>query len=139
MVVDDAPDIRRLLDLVLSMAGYSVVEAATGVDAVRMLRDDPLPDIVLLDVQMPEMDGWETLERLRGDPHTEGLPVIVCTVAGMAQDGLRAWTLGCDGFVTKPVNLVDLVAQVDQVLARDDDERAAVRQSRRRQLSDASE
>ncbi|MDQ6928136.1 MAG: response regulator [Actinomycetota bacterium] len=135
MVVDDAPDIRRLLDLVLSMAGYSVVEAASGVDAVRLLRDDPLPDVVLLDVQMPDLDGWETLERVRADPRTARLPVILCTVKGMAQDNLRAWSQGCDGFVTKPVDLTDLVAQVERVLALDDSGRAALRARRVRELS----
>lgn len=138
MVVDDAPDVRRLLDLVFSMAGFGVVQASSGVDAVRMLRGDPLPDVVILDVQMPDLDGWETLERLRADPRTTQTPVILCTVKGMAQDNLRAWTLGCDGFVTKPVNIGDLVDQVRRVLSLSAEERATERVRRLRQLSGAT-
>ncbi|HEX8769280.1 MAG TPA: response regulator [Acidimicrobiales bacterium] len=135
MVVDDAPDIRRLLDLVLSMAGHTVVEAAGGIEAVGMLRDGPLPDVVILDVQMPDLDGWDTLERLRADAHTAGVPVILCTVRGMVGDNLRGWSLGCDGFVTKPLDLRDLVAQVERVLALDHGQRVALRKTRVRELS----
>src|SRR3954451_24543889 len=124
LVVDDAPDVRRLLGLALTMAGYCSVEAASGIEAVRRMQDEPLPGVVVLDIQMPGLDGFETLERLRADPRTAQVPVIVCTAKGTPQDNLRAWTLGCDGFVTKPLDPQDLVTQVEGVLALDDAGRA---------------
>jgi len=135
MVVDDAPDIRRLLVLVLSMAGCTVTEADGGAEALRQLAHDPLPDILILDVQMPDLDGWETLELMRADPRLARIAVILCTVKGLVEDKLRAWTLGCDGFVTKPIDLTGLVTHVEDVLARDADARWAHRDEKVRQLS----
>jgi CheY-like chemotaxis protein len=135
LVVDDAADIRLLADLVLSMAGFTVVAAASGADALRMLAAGDLPDIVLLDVQMPDLDGWETLTRLRGDPRTAALPVVMCTVKGLPEDSLRGWSLGCDGYLGKPFDIAGLVAELEQVLARDERQRADVRSSRIAELA----
>ncbi len=135
MVIDDAPDIRRLFDLVLSISGYSVVLSASGAEALRRLGQEPLPDVVILDVEMPELDGWETLKRLRADPTTKHLPVILCTVRNMVDDNLRAWTLGCDGYVTKPLDPDALVSQVRQVLSRDPAQRSTLREKRISHLS----
>lgn len=130
LVVDDAADIRLLADLVLSMAGFTVVAAPSGGDALRLLAADELPDIVLLDVQMPDLDGWETLSRLRGDPRTALLPVVMCTVKGLPEDTLRGWSLGCDGYLGKPFEIAGLVAELKTVMARDHQQRADVRSSR---------
>jgi CheY-like chemotaxis protein len=135
LVVDDAADIRLLADLVLSMAGFTVVGAASGAEALRMLAAGDLPDIVLLDVQMPDLDGWETLTRLRGDPRTAALPVVMCTVKGLPEDSLRGWSLGCDGYLGKPFDIAGLVAELEQVLARDERQRADVRSSRIAELA----
>ncbi len=127
LVVDDAPDIRLLADLVLTMAGFTVRAAASGRDALHMLARVNLPDIVLLDVQMPEVDGWETLCRLRSDPRTAELPVVLCTVKGLPEDTLKGWTLGCDGYLGKPFDISDLVAELAGVLRLTPDQRQAVR------------
>ncbi len=130
LVVDDAPDIRLLADLVLSMAGFTVVAASSGGEALRLLAGADLPDIVLLDVQMPEVDGWETLTRVRNDPRTAHLPVVLCTVKGLPEDTLRGWSLGCDGYLGKPFDIAGLVAELQGVLARDQEQREALRRRR---------
>ena len=130
LVVDDAPDIRLLADLVLSMAGYTVTAAASGSEALRKLAAGDLPDIVVLDVQMPEVDGWETLTRVRENPRTADLPVVLCTVKGLPEDTLKGWTLGCDGYLGKPFDIGGLVTELDTVLKRTRKQRLAVRAAR---------
>jgi CheY-like chemotaxis protein len=130
MVVDDAPDIRLLADLVLSMAGFKVTAASSGRDALRLLAEGKVPDVVLLDVQMPEVDGWETLSRVRADPATSNLPVVLCTVKGLPEDTLKGWTMGCDGYLGKPFDIGGLVDELLSVLGRDAEERHAVRRAR---------
>ena len=137
LVVDDAPDIRLLADLVLSMAGFTVSAAASGSEALRLLADGDLPDIVLLDVQMPDVDGWETLRRLRHDPRTADLPVVLCTVKGLPEDTLKGWSLGCDGYLGKPFNIGVLVDELEGVLRRDRTERDALRQAKVAELARA--
>jgi DNA-binding response OmpR family regulator len=135
LVVDDAHDIRLLVDLVLSMAGFTVTAASSGREALSMLSGDDLPDIVLLDVQMPEVDGWETLTRLRADPRTADLPVVLCTVKGLPEDTLRGWSLGCDGYLGKPFDIGGLVDELHGVLRRDRPEREALRRQRVAELA----
>jgi CheY-like chemotaxis protein len=130
LVVDDAPDIRLLADLVLTMAGFTVRAAASGRDALHMLAGAELPDIVLLDVQMPEVDGWETLSRVRADPRTAALPVVLCTVKGLPEDTLKGWSLGCDGYLGKPFDIGDLVEELHGVLGRSAEQRQALRRGR---------
>ena len=137
LVVDDAADIRLLAELVLSMAGFTVAAASSGSEALRLLAAGDLPDIVVLDVQMPDLDGWETLARLRHDPRTATLPVVLCTVKGLPEDTLRGWTLGCDGYLGKPFEIAGLVDELRTVLDRDADERAAVRSTRIAELAQA--
>ncbi|HJV08885.1 MAG TPA: response regulator [Acidimicrobiales bacterium] len=137
LVVDDAPDIRLLADLVLSMAGFTVTAAASGREALNILSAGDLPDIVLLDVQMPDVDGWETLSGVRSDPRTRNLPVVLCTVKGLPEDALKGWTLGCDGYMGKPFDIGGLVAELEAVLQRDMPTREAIRQDRISQLARA--
>jgi DNA-binding response OmpR family regulator len=130
LVVDDAPDIRMLADLVLTMAGFTVTPAVSGTEALSILAEGELPDVVLLDVQMPDLDGWETLTRLRQGARTAQLPVVLCTVKGLPEDTLRGWTLGCDGYIGKPFDISGLVDELRAVLRRDAGEREAHRRSR---------
>ena len=130
LVVDDAPDIRLLADLVLTMAGFTVSAASSGSEALRKLASGDLPDIVLLDVQMPDVDGWETLARVRADPRTADLPVVLCTVKGLPEDTLKGWSLGCDGYLGKPFDINGLVDELHGVLRRSREQRLAVRRAR---------
>lgn len=127
LVVDDAADIRLLADLVLTMAGFTVTAASSGREALQMLAGGDLPDIVLLDVQMPDVDGWETLSRVRATPHTADLPVVLCTVKGLPEDTRKGWSLGCDGYLGKPFDIGGLVEELNAVLERTPTQRLSVR------------
>jgi CheY-like chemotaxis protein len=139
LVVDDSPDICYLARFVLSRDGFEVKEAHSGAAALALLADGRLPDLVLLDVQMPVMDGWETLEAIRRDPHTADLLVLLFTVKGRAEDTLRGWELGCDGYVAKPFDTSTLRSEVHRVIALTADarerERAAGREEARKRLA----
>jgi DNA-binding response OmpR family regulator len=127
LVVDDAADIRLLVQAVLTRAGCRVREAASAAGAFAAI-DEALPDVVLLDVQMPDADGWSVLATIRSDPQTASLPVVLCTVKGHPDDRAHGWRLGCDGYLTKPFTIPDLVDQVMAVTRRTNDERDTVRQ-----------
>ena len=110
LVVDDqAPNIR-LLDAVLSPRGYRVVTAASGEEALDVLRHET-PHVVLLDIMMPGMDGYEVCRRIREDPQTAYLPIVMIT-ASDTQEKVRALDAGADDFVTKPFDQAELLARV---------------------------
>ena len=128
LVVDDASDIRLLVRSVLRGRGFDVTEAANGIEALKALASGERPDVIVLDVQMPELDGWDTLAAIRRDESTAEIPVILCTVRSQPADAERAWLLGCDGFVSKPFAIDRLAAEVLAVCDRSVDERTADRE-----------
>jgi DNA-binding response OmpR family regulator len=116
LIVDDEPDILVLLQLALETAGYTTVQASDGAKALDLIRARH-PDLVLLDVMMPVMDGWKTLELLNED--SERPPVMMVTAKTAARDQDRARALGAEDFVTKPFEPADLLERMKQVMGRE--------------------
>jgi adenylate cyclase len=114
LVVDDLPQNVRLLDAVLTPRGYRVVPATSGEEALRLLAEQP-PDLVLLDVFMPGVDGYEVCRRIRREPDTAYLPIVMIT-AGGGQEKRIAIEAGADDFVTKPFDQAELLARVTSLI-----------------------
>jgi PleD family two-component response regulator len=117
LVVDDSETVARLLEWELCMAGYAVELASDGKTALRSAKDHT-PDVVLTDVIMPEMDGFEVVRRLRADPATAETAVIFVTARGMSADRMEGLALGADDYIVKPFDGPDLLARVAKVLQR---------------------
>ena len=117
LVVDDEADIAGILGAILRRAGHQVRMAGDGVEALEMIAREP-PDVVLLDVRMPRLDGLETLRRLRQAAATARLPVIVLTANAEPADRAGALAAGADECVAKPFEAADVLARVQALLAR---------------------
>jgi CheY-like chemotaxis protein len=115
LVADDNDASRELIREVLEMSGYDVIEAADGRDAVTMVRESP-PDLVLVDIQMPRLDGYGVLRELRADPLLAGLPVVALTAYAMQGDRERALDAGFDDYITKPLEVAALRRQIKRFL-----------------------
>ncbi len=114
LVVDDEPRMIRFIRMNLELEGYQVSEATNGLEALNKVRDD-LPDLVILDVMMPDMDGFETLRLLR---EVTQVPVIMLTVKADEEDKVKGLELGADDYVTKPFSPKELSSRVKAVLRR---------------------
>ena len=110
LVVDDTPANVRLLDAVLRPRGFDIVTAASGQEALDVIAMQP-PDVVLLDVQMPGMNGYEVCRRVREDPELGALPIIMVT-ASLSEERTLALEAGADDFVVRPFDQAELVARV---------------------------
>ena len=113
-MVDDHPDLRALLRILLERDGHRVVEASDGREAMRALFQER-PDVVILDVDMPVMDGWSTLERVR---EASDVPVLMLTGEAGELDKVRGLRAGADDYVTKPFGRQELLARVEVLLRR---------------------
>ena len=111
LVVEDNQKSMKLFRDVLLATGYRTLEATTGGQAVE-LAVDHAPDLVLMDIRLPDIDGVEALSRLRADERTASIPVLVVTAQAMQGDREQFLTAGFDGYISKPVNVVELVGIV---------------------------
>ena len=117
LVVEDDPDIRELLRFTLERAGLKVVEAESGEDALTVL-DGPQPSIAIIDWMLPGINGVELTRRLRKDPLTSAMPLIMLTARGEEADKLKSFDSGIDDYLTKPFSPKELVARVKALIRR---------------------
>jgi two-component system cell cycle response regulator DivK len=115
LVVEDNPLNLKLVRDVLQVAGYDVIEAHTGEEGLHLAREDP-PDLVLMDLQLPGIDGTETLRRLRQDGLGRDVLVVAVTAFAMAEDRERAALAGFDGYIEKPISVRALPGQIEGFL-----------------------
>ena len=117
LIVEDEPNIIESLSFVLTREGFEVASVLDGEAAVKALRNDP-PDLMILDVMIPRLNGFEVLKVVKSDPSLKSIPVIVLTAKGQLQDRRLAEEIGSDGFMTKPFSNRDIVEQVRRLIRR---------------------
>ena len=117
LLVEDNEMNRDMLSRRLQRSGFEVVVAEDGAQGIAIVRSER-PDLVLMDLSLPVMDGWEATARLKGSEETRAIPVIVLTAHALEQDRLKAIEMGCDDFDTKPVDLPRLLQKIEQLLGR---------------------
>jgi CheY-like chemotaxis protein len=116
LIIDDEIHIRRLIAQMLELAGYQVLEAASGSEALRLMEQTK-PDVITCDIFMPGMNGFEVLEAIKSEPATAEIPVIMLTAIGQEKDTARAKALGADDYITKPFGTTNLVETIERQLA----------------------
>ena len=117
LVVDDEPDIAALVAYHLARSGYRVSTAANGTDALKAVTDER-PTLVVLDLMLPDLSGYEIIEQIRRDPSTSDVPVLMPTARREEADRIRGLTLGADDYLTKPFSPQELVLRVGAILRR---------------------
>ena len=115
LIVEDNEKNRKLVRDVLTFKGYQIIEAETGEDGVRLARERQ-PRLVLMDIQLPGIDGIEALRRLRADDVTRGIPVLAVTASAMDRDRQKIMAAGFDGYQSKPLNVKEFMAAVEAIL-----------------------
>ena len=117
LIVDDDPDALTLIGLTLERRGYSVVKAAGGAEALELVQQER-PDLILLDLMMPHMDGYEVCRRLKSDAQYSDIPVVMLTAKAQVTSQVEGYRVGADDYITKPVHPVDLASHIEAVLER---------------------
>ena len=118
MIVEDKATSRELLRTVLEQQGYRVDEAADGEEALRLLRDQT-PDLVLMDLQIPARNGYDVIREIRKEPRLQKVPVVAVTASAMQGDRERVLAAGFTGYIAKPVSLVQLRREINQLLGEE--------------------
>jgi two-component system cell cycle response regulator DivK len=116
LVAEDHEENRRIMRDLLTAAGFEMIEAHTGEDAVRLAQAER-PDLILMDLQLPGIDGLETTRRIKADPALRAIPVIAVTSYALSGDDAKARAAGCDDYVTKPFSPRALLARIRERLA----------------------
>jgi diguanylate cyclase (GGDEF)-like protein len=117
LIADDEPAVRQLLELVLTGQGYEVAMAHDGAQLVRMAQER-VPDLVLVDLMMPQIDGYEAIRQLRNDTRTAHLPMLILTAKSTLEDVVIGFETGADDYITKPFNIPELLARIKSHLRR---------------------
>lgn len=117
LIIEDYPDTRNVTELILEDAGYRVSSASNGVRGLA-LAEQQHPDLILMDLALPYLDGWETTRRLKANPHTSHIPIVAFTAYVAQPDIARALAVGCVAVIAKPFELDTLVNEVAAILAQ---------------------
>jgi len=116
LVVEDDPDLVALVKRWLERDGHRVEHVADGAAALAALRRDPLPRLVLLDVMLPKVDGFEVLRQLRAEPRTKALPVVMVSSFSRDRDAARGRELGADEYIVKPLMELDFLKRIEHII-----------------------
>ena len=112
LIIEDMPENLRLLRAILRLEDVVVLEAERAATGIELARHE-LPDLILMDMQMPEMDGLTATKILRADPQTQHIPIVIVTASAMPDDRRRAFAAGCSGYITKPIDPVSMIEQLN--------------------------
>jgi two-component system cell cycle response regulator DivK len=115
LVVEDQEDNRRIVHDLLTASGYELIEATTGEDGLKQAAVEK-PDLILMDIQLPGMDGYEVTRRIKANPQLAHIPIIVVTSYALSGDDKKAFEAGCNGYVTKPFSPRVLLAKIREFL-----------------------
>jgi two-component system cell cycle response regulator DivK len=115
LVVEDQEDNRRILRDLLTSAGYELIEAVTGSEGVHLARSHR-PDLILMDIQLPELDGHEATRLIKADPDLRPIPIVIVTSYALSGDEAKALAAGADAYVTKPFSPRQLLAKIRELL-----------------------
>ena len=115
LVVEDNQDNREMVVKVLKFNGYEVIEAVDGEEGIEKAKTEA-PALILLDIYLPKMDGYEVAKRLKGDTDLRDIPVIALTAHAMKGNREQALAAGCDGYISKPIDIRELPKQIEQFL-----------------------
>lgn len=118
LVVEDEPENRLFIGLMLRTEGFDVSEAEDGPAALQMLSEGSHPDLILLDVMMPGLNGWQVFERLQQHAEWKEIPVVMLTALAQRSDVEKAVALGVDGYLTKPFEPADLIHTIEETLVK---------------------
>lgn len=117
LVIEDDPVIREILELNLTDAGYSILTADDGMEGVRVALSQK-PGIILMDIRLPSITGWEATRRLKAEPETANIPIIALTAQSTSKDLHRCFEAGCDAYMTKPIQFTQLFTKIEMLLKR---------------------
>ena len=115
LVVEDQEDNRRIMRDLLTSVGYEVIEAVTGEEGVATAESHP-PDLILMDIQLPGLDGYEATRQIKANPDLEHIPIIVVTSYALSGDDVKAFEAGCNAYVSKPFSPRELLAKIREYL-----------------------
>ena len=117
LTIEDDPMIRDMLSRRLMIEGYDVITASDGIQGVQRARVDR-PDLIVMDMGLPVINGWQATKRIRSMPLTRTLPIIALTAFAMSDDRAKCLAAGCDEYETKPVDIMRLIQKIEMLLAR---------------------
>ena len=115
LVVEDQEDNMQILRDLLGSAGYEIIEARDGLEGVKAAKAEH-PDLILMDIQLPVLDGYEATRQIKADPELTAIPIVVVTSYALSGDDAKALEAGCDGYVPKPYSPRQLLAKIKQYL-----------------------